>query len=303
MKEPHSASAAHSLLDLFDRPSPREVVRRVLAGLKQPRESGACRYARFQLQRIWSPVSAVIVPVVVLLLLLFCATPPKEPTRFWEPIIRDPVAPPPELDPKCDPQLPPTVDISVPDISISIDVDAPKPPDLPAVGKPEQASSPVKVVSLPKTISRFVLRNAPVGRTAAGREAALAAGQGTEKTVRRRRHRYAKQAKFHAGGNTWSTWNKALKPQFTRNQIVLKGAGSDGRDIGYWPPASAEEHCRSRVYNTTLCALTLQVYYRYLGTYSEPEQEASWIDEDFGDDLEIDVTRIRSQAWSSGQTH
>lgn len=32
------------------------------------------------------------------------------------------------------------------------------------------------------------------------------------------------------------------------------------------------EYCQAFVYNTTLCTLQLEVYYRYLPTYKTPEQ-------------------------------
>ncbi|MDE0837526.1 MAG: hypothetical protein OSB41_00585 [Kiritimatiellae bacterium] len=50
----------------------------------------------------------------------------------------------------------------------------------------------------------------------------------------------------------------------------------DGRrvDVGYWKPCSTSEHGQSYVYNTTLCALTLQVYFRSLPTYMDSAIQA-----------------------------
>jgi hypothetical protein len=86
---------------------------------------------------------------------------------------------------------------------------------------------------------------------------------------------YITQAKFHAGGETWKKWNKQFAPQLVKNQTIVKGGGEDGKDIGYWQPAAPSEWTQSYSYNTTLCALMLQVYYRYLPTFKTPEALAA----------------------------
>ena len=73
---------------------------------------------------------------------------------------------------------------------------------------------------------------------------------------------YVTQAKYRTGGAPWKNWNRQFIPVFCHNQTIVKGAGIDGRDIGFWTSPSATEHCQSLVYNTTLCALTLQVVQR-----------------------------------------
>jgi len=113
---------------------------------------------------------------------------------------------------------------------------------------------------------------------------------------------YTTQAKFHAGGATWSSWNKQFAVQLMKNQIIVPKAIEDpqGRlvDIGYWKAAAPGdpakkvpgEHCQSYVYNTTLCALTLQVYYRYLPTYKPPQDaELEVTFEDKEKDIDIRV--------------
>ncbi|MGQ9660859.1 MAG: hypothetical protein ACUVWX_00800 [Kiritimatiellia bacterium] len=53
---------------------------------------------------------------------------------------------------------------------------------------------------------------------------------------------------------------------------MLKAAGLNGKDIGYWKaPKEGGYDGFSFVYNTAMCALQLQVYYRYLPTYKTPE--------------------------------
>lgn len=79
---------------------------------------------------------------------------------------------------------------------------------------------------------------------------------------------YATQAKFQHGGDAWRNWNRMFAPELLKKQVVLKGAGVDGRDIGYWDAANQGEYVTSWVYNTTLCTLMLEVYYRFLPTYN-----------------------------------
>lgn len=106
---------------------------------------------------------------------------------------------------------------------------------------------------------------------------------------------YLTQAMFHAGRSKWSNWNK----MFT--DIVLANQKSDG----HWDsPGKAtwmekndktgqmEKKTRAEYdpwYATTLCCLSLQVYYRYLPTYKMPKSIArpeksilQAIDEDLG---------------------
>lgn len=86
---------------------------------------------------------------------------------------------------------------------------------------------------------------------------------------------YITQAKFHAGGQDWTIWNGKFAPELAKNQNedgswTSAGAhlkeGSHGTEVGNGP-----------VYATTLAALTLQVYYRFLPTYkpiaTESEEE------------------------------
>ena len=70
-------------------------------------------------------------------------------------------------------------------------------------------------------------------------------------------------------------------------------------DIGYWPPAGKKdkdgkvasgEHCKSYVYNTTLCALMLEVYYRYLPSYKPPEDTLKDVTfEDKTQDIDVQI--------------
>ena len=73
---------------------------------------------------------------------------------------------------------------------------------------------------------------------------------------------YMTQAMFQRGGNDWKNWNNLFQKHLLENQ----------HPDGYWnSPAKGVETNRfsmadidDKVYSTTLCALQLTVYYRYL---------------------------------------
>jgi hypothetical protein len=67
---------------------------------------------------------------------------------------------------------------------------------------------------------------------------------------------YVTQAKFQAGGQVWESWNRQCTDAFIRSQ----------KADGHWE--GGDHETGSQVYTTTLCALTLQVYCRYLPSYT-----------------------------------
>jgi hypothetical protein len=73
---------------------------------------------------------------------------------------------------------------------------------------------------------------------------------------------YLTQAKFQEGGSTWNNWNKQFSRELVQNQ----------EEDGHWE--GGDHDPGSHVYTTTLCALMLQVYYRYLPSYKHVEDEA-----------------------------
>ncbi len=102
---------------------------------------------------------------------------------------------------------------------------------------------------------------------------------------------YTTQVMFHVGGDAWTRWNKMLISEVAGNQTIEAGQGADGKDIGYWtaPREAGGYDGKNHVYNTALCALMLQVYYRYLPTFKViPRDE---IQRELGDeaDLEIEI--------------
>ena len=80
---------------------------------------------------------------------------------------------------------------------------------------------------------------------------------------------YLTQAYFHEGGRNWNNWNSLFSKTLAGKQNIIRGASADGKDIGFWETPGPSEKEYGRVYDTTLCALMLQVYYRYLPTYAK----------------------------------
>jgi hypothetical protein len=72
---------------------------------------------------------------------------------------------------------------------------------------------------------------------------------------------YATLVMFQVGGKYWKGWNEAMKTALLQNQ--LKGGHADGS----WPPVDHFSSRWSRPGVTALCALCLEVYYRYMPVY------------------------------------
>jgi hypothetical protein len=112
---------------------------------------------------------------------------------------------------------------------------------------------------------------------------------------------YNTQAMFHHGGADWKTWNKQFATTLVKNQTIIKKDSSgyvdhngEPKDIGYWDgEAVKERHTAGPTQDTCLCALQLQVYYRYLPTYKAvgdvappPEEEEKKVE---GEDVDVDI--------------
>ena len=99
---------------------------------------------------------------------------------------------------------------------------------------------------------------------------------------------YETQAMFHGGTSTWKKWNKHFSAILTRKQ----------KPDGHWDCPGRAPKGEARVeydkwYTTTLCCLSLQVYYRYLPTYKMPKSVAKKptsildaLDDDLGLEIE-----------------
>jgi len=96
---------------------------------------------------------------------------------------------------------------------------------------------------------------------------------------------YASLALFQHQGKEWETWNKALTEELTEHQR------KDGRAAGSWDPVDEWSKIGGRVYQTALCTLMLEVYYRYLPLYSMNPTTASQRPDSDGEPLPIGTIR------------
>lgn len=102
------------MMKLFEDVSFREKVHKVIDGLKQPKDSGAYKYATFQLVRLWAVVAAIVVPCTGMALIMAFATmkppPPRSvPVQIIEPeavedleeieeLVEEPLKPPEPIE-------------------------------------------------------------------------------------------------------------------------------------------------------------------------------------------------------------
>ncbi len=78
---------------------------------------------------------------------------------------------------------------------------------------------------------------------------------------------YGTLAMYQHQGPSWSRWNDAITDQLLAHQR------RDGDAAGSWDPEGEWADVGGRVYQTAICALTLEVYYRYLPLYSMERPE------------------------------
>jgi len=85
---------------------------------------------------------------------------------------------------------------------------------------------------------------------------------------------YGSLSMFQMGGQYWDYWNRHIRDILVKNQCTQ----SDGHKDGSWDPISfhtyndpegnSAKHAKGgRIFSTTLCVLSLEVYYRYLPMY------------------------------------
>lgn len=75
---------------------------------------------------------------------------------------------------------------------------------------------------------------------------------------------YATMALHHVRHRDWESWNDKLQRHLVRTQAT------DGHEAGSWHFRDKWGDVGGRLYTTAMCALTLEVYYRYLPLYDEP---------------------------------
>ncbi|MBX3380366.1 MAG: hypothetical protein KF805_09725, partial [Phycisphaeraceae bacterium] len=68
---------------------------------------------------------------------------------------------------------------------------------------------------------------------------------------------YATLALFEQQGEAWEKWNRALSP------ILVENQRRDGSAAGSWDPQDEWSRLGGRLYQTAVCTLSLEVYYRY----------------------------------------
>ena len=76
---------------------------------------------------------------------------------------------------------------------------------------------------------------------------------------------YGTLALFQHQGDGWRTWNDVLTEQLLTHQR------KDAEAAGSWDPEGEWAEQGGRVYQTALCAMMLEVYYRYLPLYTLEE--------------------------------
>jgi hypothetical protein len=72
---------------------------------------------------------------------------------------------------------------------------------------------------------------------------------------------YATLALFQHQGDAWVAWNEQVK------ETLLAHQETEGELAGSWEPNDQWARTGGRVYQTAVCTLTLEVYYRYLPLY------------------------------------
>jgi hypothetical protein len=79
---------------------------------------------------------------------------------------------------------------------------------------------------------------------------------------------YATLAMFQHGGAEWEDWNTRLKKELLAHQR------GEGAATGSWDPLDRWSLTGGRVYQTAICTLSLEVYYRYLPMYENAPKTA-----------------------------
>lgn len=158
-----------ALLGLFNNLTLREKFAKIRFGLKQPKDSGAYKWAMIECQRLASPVAAVVVPVIAMLILAVFGAMSGPASRNIQVQIKEPekapeleeikeiVEPPPEL----------------PDVEVDFNQDVVA--DVPSPAPPTDFSpQPVEIDAVAITKSPVVLRGIYANRNPGSRGTALA---------------------------------------------------------------------------------------------------------------------------------
>ena len=120
---------------------------------------------------------------------------------------------------------------------------------------------------------------------------------------------YTTQVMFQQGGETWNNWNRQFSPVLVQNQTIIPAEQSgytchEGKShaIGSWPPPAGmgARQGNNPAYHTILCTLMLEVYYRYLPTFQQPDDVEQRRDLDDDDDIQINIVETQINSGRSG---
>ena len=71
---------------------------------------------------------------------------------------------------------------------------------------------------------------------------------------------------FHVGGHLWDNWNERQR------EFLLRTQSTSGHSKGSWYFDNAYGKEGGRLYSTAMCAMTLEVYYRYSPLYKQVDE-------------------------------
>jgi Prenyltransferase and squalene oxidase repeat len=77
---------------------------------------------------------------------------------------------------------------------------------------------------------------------------------------------YATLLLFHLGGPCWDTWNPAIREHLVKTQ------NQSGHEAGSWYFEDQYAKEGGRLYTTAMCAMTLEVYYRFSPLYQQADR-------------------------------
>ncbi len=77
---------------------------------------------------------------------------------------------------------------------------------------------------------------------------------------------YATLLLFHLGGPAWETWNPNMREHLVKTQ------NQSGHEAGSWYFEDQYAKEGGRVYTTAMCAMTLEVYYRFAPLYQQADR-------------------------------
>ncbi len=77
---------------------------------------------------------------------------------------------------------------------------------------------------------------------------------------------YATLLLFHLGGPAWNTWNPSIREHLVKTQ------SQSGHEVGSWFFEDQYAKEGGRLYTTAMCAMTLEVYYRFSPLYQQADR-------------------------------